>query len=103
MELLAYNFFVYFIELLISQLLEFPEQHLSFFLNDGVDFVEDSAFGGGAGAVAGRRRRRWVKEVTYRVVGGVSTRGGGRVVGGGVTVDGLSVCCNKGGLEFRQR
>ena len=90
-EFLSSDFFFDSVEVLIPQLLEFPEQHLLFFLYDRVYFVEDAAFGGGAGAVAGRRRRRWVKEVTYRVVGVGATRGGGRgVCGAGWFYDGRS-------------
>ena len=57
-ELLATNFFVNVLELLIMQLLKFPEQDFVFFLYDVVDLVKGAAFGGGVGAVAGRQRRK---------------------------------------------
>ena len=77
-ELLATNFFVNVLELLILQLVKFLEQDFVYFLYNIIDLVEDAAIGGGSGAVAGRRRRRYVKKIIYRVVGGGATRGGGR-------------------------
>ena len=55
-EFLAPYFFVNLLEFLSQKLLELSKQDLLFFLDDVVDLVEDVAFEGGVGAVAGRRR-----------------------------------------------